>query len=49
MNWKVERGEFEVLVGSSSEDIRQTGHFSIRESRIVDGRMRGMYAAVAVE
>lgn len=49
MNWKVERGEFEALVGSSSEDIRQTGHFSIRESRIVDGRMRGMYAAVAVE
>ncbi len=48
MNWKVEKGEFEVQIGSSSEDIRQTGHFFIRESRTVDGRMRGMCAAVEV-
>jgi beta-glucosidase len=27
--WVVEPGEFTVMVGSSSEDIRQTGKFTI--------------------
>ena len=48
MEWKVEKGEIQVQAGSSSEDIRQTGSFVITESRIVDGRTRGMYAAVKV-
>lgn len=48
MQWKVEKGEFEVQIGSSSEDIRQTSYFVIRESCIVDGRTRGMYADVEV-
>lgn len=48
MEWKVEKGEIEVQVGSSSEDIRQKGSFFITENRIVDGRTRGMYAAVKV-
>ena len=48
MQWKVEKGEFEVQIGSSSEDIRQTSYFVIRESCIVDGKTRGMYADVEV-
>ncbi len=48
MNWKVEKGEFEVQIGSSSEDIRQRGSFVIRKSRIVDGRTRGMCAVAEV-
>ena len=44
MQWKVEKGEFEIQVGSSSEDIRQTGRFSIMADRIIEGKKRGMYA-----
>lgn len=47
MRWKVEKGEFEVQIGSSSEDIRQRGSFHIVEDRIVDGKSRGMYAEAA--
>jgi len=48
MQWKVEKGEFEVQIGSSSEDIRQRGSFTITQDRIVDGKSRGMYADVEV-
>ena len=27
--WLAEPGEFEILIGSSSEDIRSKGHFSL--------------------
>lgn len=49
MRWKVEKGEFEVQIGSSSEDIRQTASFFITEDRVVEGKRRGMYADVEVE
>ncbi len=48
MQWKVEKGQFEVQIGSSSEDIRQRGSFTITQDRIVDGKSRGMYADVEV-
>nr|WP_300851247.1 glycoside hydrolase family 3 N-terminal domain-containing protein [uncultured Acetatifactor sp.] len=48
MQWKVEKGEIEVQIGSSSEDIRQRGSFHIMEDKIVDGKSRGMYAAAEV-
>lgn len=48
MQWKVEKGEFEVQIGSSSEDIRQTGSFSIMADKTIEGKTRGMYADVEV-
>ena len=48
MQWKVEKGEFEVQIGSSSEDIRQRGSFRIVGDKIVEGKSRGMYAEAEV-
>ena len=49
MNWKVERGRFDVQVGASSEDIRLEGSYRVAESAIIDGRNRGFYADATVE
>ncbi len=38
MHWLIEAGEIDVLVGASSNDIRLTGSFRIRESRHIQGR-----------
>lgn len=43
-NWKVEKGEFKVQVGSSSEDIRLTDSFRIMEDAVIEGRERGFFA-----
>lgn len=48
MQWKVEKGEFEVQIGSFSEDIRQRGSFRIVGDKIVEGKSRGMYAEAEV-
>ncbi len=42
-NWKVEKGNVEVLAGTSSADIRLRGSFSITEDQITDGKVRGFY------
>lgn len=45
MKWKVEKGEIEVQVGSSSEDIRFSDTFTITGDLWIEGRERGFYAA----
>ena len=49
MKWQVERGEVEIRVGSSSEDIRLTGKVALPESYTVEGRTRGFWAEVSVD
>ena len=44
MNWKVEKGEISVLVGSSSADIRCQDAFCITETAPVVGRKRRFWA-----
>lgn len=45
MRWKVEKGEIEVQVGSSSEDIRLKDTFTIMKDAWIEGKERGFYAA----
>lgn len=46
MNWKIEKGEIRIQVGSSSEDIRLKDSFHIMDNRIIEGRSRAFYAKV---
>ena len=44
MNWVIEQGKMNVMVGASSEDIRLTGSFDITETMVIIGKNRGYYA-----
>ncbi|MFV0556552.1 MAG: glycoside hydrolase family 3 N-terminal domain-containing protein [Lactovum sp.] len=49
MQWKVESGEVEIQIGSSSYDIRLTDSYKVLDNEYVDGKNRGFYAAVVVK
>lgn len=44
MRWKIEKGMFDLMVGSSSEDIRLKGEFEILQDAWIQGKNRGFYA-----
>ena len=44
MRWKIEKGEFEVQAGSSSEDIRLQDSFTVTENAYLAGKTRAFYA-----
>lgn len=48
MKWKVEAGAMDVLVGSSSNDIRLHDSFEITSDLYVDGKTRGFFAETEV-
>ena len=48
MKWKVEKGEIELLVGASCEDIRLSDIVSISEDDYIDGKTRGFYEKAVV-
>ncbi|MCH4064169.1 MAG: glycoside hydrolase family 3 C-terminal domain-containing protein [Lachnospiraceae bacterium] len=49
MKWKIEKGEIEVMVGSSSADIREKGAFTISEDAWIRGRDREFWAETKVQ
>ena len=48
MKWKVEKGDIDVEIGSSSEDIRLNGTFRITEDRQISGKDRTFYAGTKI-
>lgn len=44
MQWKIETGDIDVLVGSSSADIRQHSSFRIMKDAWIDGKDRKFYS-----
>ncbi len=49
MRWKIEKGEFAVRIGASSEDIRLEGAFRMTEDAWIDGKTRSMMADVTTD
>ena len=43
MKWVVEKGEYQVQIGHSSEDICQSGSYRVTSSRYIEGHKRGFY------
>lgn len=48
MRWKIEKGEIEVQIGSSSEDIHLTDSFMIMQNAWVSGRDRSFWAETEI-
>ena len=46
--WKIEKGDIDVRIGASSEDVRLFGSYHIAEDGYIDGKARSFYANVAV-
>ena len=47
--WKIEKGEIEVQLGSSSEDIRLRGRYFVTNDAWLEGRDRAFYAKVEIK
>ncbi len=48
MRWKIEKGDFDIRVGASSEDIRLEGVFRVTKDAWIDGKTRSMIAQTEV-
>lgn len=48
MRWLIEKGEFQVQIGASSEDIRLTDSYTVIKSAYVKGKDRRFYARATV-
>lgn len=48
MRWLIEKGEFQVQIGASSEDIRLADSYTVTRSAYVKGKDRRFYAGVEV-
>lgn len=41
--WKIEKGEFTVMVGAAADDIRLTASFKVNEDMVISGKTRKFY------
>jgi len=41
--WKIEKGEFTVMVGAAADDIRLAGSFTVTADRFLPGKNRKFY------
>lgn len=48
MRWLIEKGEFQVQIGASSEDIRLADSYTVTRSAYVKGKDRRFYAGAEV-
>ena len=48
MRWKIEKGEFEVQIGTSSEDIKLTDSFRVTEDAWIRGASRAFCAEAGI-
>lgn len=46
MKWKIEAGDFDILVGSSAKDIRLTGESRIVKDQFINGQTRSFFSKV---
>lgn len=44
LQWRVEAGDIDVMVGASSEDVRVADTFAVTSDAIIDGAGRGFFA-----
>lgn len=49
MHWIIEKGEMEIMIGSSSNDIRLKSSFRESDNALIDGSKRMFYAKTSVE
>lgn len=49
MKWKIEKGKFEIMLGSSSEDIRLTDTLSVQANQWTEEKTRGFYASYKIQ
>ncbi len=49
MRWRIEKGQIDVEIGSSSEDIRLKGEYYVKNTGWILGKDRAFYANVVVD
>ncbi len=49
IEWKIEKGKFELMVGAAADDIRLTGAFTVTDSKIIEGKSRRFYTLCRAE
>ena len=49
MEWVVEKGRIDLLIGASSEDIRGRTYVDIKRDAVIEERTRGFYASVVCD
>lgn len=49
LHWVIEKGDIDVMVGSSSKEPELKGSFHITATKRIDGKTRKLFATAAVQ